>query len=100
MFFGEQEFQEGFVLKLTCLGETKQEEKVVGGLFKERARDLPLDGDVTEGTFCHVVLPWDTVFMEKREQGVAIALQAFLECDRDVGGIRCPHNMLLVEAVN
>jgi hypothetical protein len=56
------------------LGEPKQEEKVVGGLFKERARDLPLDGDVTEGTFCHVVLPGDTVFMEKREQRLSIDL--------------------------
>ena len=38
MLFGEQVFQEGFVLKLAGLGEPKQEEKVVGGLFKERAR--------------------------------------------------------------
>jgi len=67
MFFGEQEFQEGFVLKLARLGETKEEEKVVGGLFEKRARYFSLDGDVTQGTFCCVVLPRDTVFMKKRE---------------------------------
>jgi hypothetical protein len=87
-------------LKVAGLGEPKQEEKVVGGLFEKRARYLSLDGDVTQGTFCRVVLPRDTVFMKKREQGVAIALQALLEFDRDVGGIRCPHNMLLVETVD
>ena len=82
------------------LGETKEEEKVVGGLFEERARYLSLYGDVTQGTFCRVVLPRDTVFMKKREQRLSIALKAFLEFARGLGRVRCPHNMSLVETVD
>ena len=87
-------------MELARLGKTKEKEKVVGGLLKERARYLSLDGDVTQGTFCRVVLPRDTVFMKKRKKSVSIALKAFLEFNCGVGGVRCLHNMLLVEAVD
>ena len=85
-------------MELARLGDAQKKEKVVGGLCKERAGYLPLHSDVTQGTFCRIVLPRDTVFVEKREQRVSIALKAFLEFDGDFGGVGCAHNALLVEA--
>jgi hypothetical protein len=46
MLFGEQEFEEGFILEAATLGHPKQEEKVVCHLFKEGSRDLSLDCQV------------------------------------------------------
>ena len=59
-----------------------------------------MHGDVTQSALCCVVMPRDTVFVEKREEIITIASKAFLKFDGGFGRVGAVQNMSLVEVVN
>ena len=59
-----------------------------------------MHGDVTQGAFRCVVMPRDTVLVEKREEMVTIVEKAFLKFDGGFGRVGSVQNMALVEVVN
>ncbi len=67
--------------------------------LEEEARYLPLYGKMPDGSFCHVIIPWDTVVLNKCKEAVSIPLKTALVFHGQVRTVGSAHNHPFVELV-
>ncbi len=77
-----------------------QHEQVLGSNgFEERARYLPLYGKMPDGSFCHVIIPGDTVVFNKRKEALSIPLKTALISYGQVGMVNSVRNNVFEEVL-
>src|SRR6266702_5150237 len=52
-----------------------------------------------DGSFCHIIIPWDTVVINKRKEALSIPLKTALISDGQVGMVGSVHNNPFVEVL-
>ena len=69
---GEEKAKEGLILESASLRASQKTQVLLCPLDGERIRYLPLNGDVAKGSLRSVIVPRDTIVVEKRKQRIPV----------------------------